>query len=41
MRFSMKRGWYYAVELHDGELRWFYEKSMNKCKPKFIVSSIL
>lgn len=40
-RHSYKRGWYYAVELHDGKKRWFYEKSVEKYKPKFIISSIL
>jgi hypothetical protein len=41
VKHTPKRGWRYVVELHDGELKWFYQKSVQKYKPKFVISSIL
>jgi hypothetical protein len=41
VKHTPKRGWRYVVELHDGELKWFYQKSVHKYQPKFVISSIL
>ncbi len=41
IRHTPKRGWRFVVALHDGELKWFYQKSVQQYKPKFVISSIL
>lgn len=41
VKLTPKRGFRYRVKLYDGAIKWFYEKRVEPCVSRFVVSSIL